>query len=270
MSSPQFNNAPRRWPVAIKPSRTGVIAVKQLSVIATNASQALLRPLKDQPADLIARNPLENERESISLLRQCGLQPTFERAGGGMTPKSVALNPSEATDWQQCGEIIAELVAPAPEEKILEWLGMMSVLVAKQGQDQSVSKLELVAYARKLRGWPADVVRTVLDRYPDHHKWWPEWRDLRVMLAEAGRERMMLAESFNRWIAAPDFMAKREGIAQLEGQTRRLAAPVPQAQRITTAARDVPQEYSADERQRLMDAHKARLRSADTKGQADG
>lgn len=244
--------------------------MKQLSVIATNASQALLRPLKDQPADLTVRNPLENNRESISLLRQCGLQPTFERAGGSLTPKSVSLNPSEATDWQQCGEIIAELVAPAPEEKLLEWLGMMAVLVAKQGQDQSVSRLELVAYARKLRGWPADVVRTVLDRYPDHHKWWPEWRDLRVMLGEAGHERMMLAEAFNRWIQAPEFMARREGITLPEGQTHRLPAPTPQAQRIVTAARDTPQEYSADERQRIMDAHKARLRAADVKGQADG
>ena len=244
--------------------------MKPLSVIVTNASQALQRPSIDQPADWLDNTPLENQRASIQLLKRCGLSPKFERAGGSLTPKSVSLNPSEATDWQLCGEIISELMAPAPEEKILEWLATMSVVVAKKGEDEKVSRLEMITYTRKLRSWPADVVHRVLDRYPDQHKWWPDWYDLRPLLAEEARERMMLSEAFNRWVSAPEHMARREGLAAPDGATKRLPAPVPDVQRIVTPSRDRSEEPSHEERERLMRAHKARLRAAEDKSNQQG
>ena len=119
-------------------------------------------------------------------------------------------------DWQKCSQTIGELLAPADEESIVQWIGRLGALVAKKDKDGEAADIELLAYAQKLREWPGDVVRDVLNRYPDDHKWWPEWATLRALLAEASAERMALAAAYRRWIEAPEFMARREGIAPPE------------------------------------------------------
>jgi hypothetical protein len=105
------------------------------------------------------------------------------------------------------------LLAPADEESLITWLIRLGSLVAKKERDGESTELELLAYAQKLQEWPGDVVREVLNRYPDEHKWWPEWATLRAMLADAAGERMAIAAAYKRWLEAPDFMARREGIA---------------------------------------------------------
>lgn len=116
-------------------------------------------------------------------------------------------------DWEACSQTIAELLAPADEETLITLLVRLGSLVAKKERDGETTEIELLAYAQKLQEWPGDVVREVLNRYPDQYKWWPEWATLRGLLAEAASERMALAEAYKRWLAAPDFMARREGIA---------------------------------------------------------
>lgn len=187
--------------------------MKPLSVIVTNASRATLPRLQEQPQELRRQPASKNTAEAVSRLRQYGLRPSFERAGGSMTIRSVALNPSPQTNWEACSQTIAELLAPADEESLVTWIGCMGALVAKKDQGGEVSELELLAYAQKLQEWPGDVVRDVLRRYPDENKWWPEWFDLRQMLASEAAERMALATAYRRWIEAPEFMARREGIA---------------------------------------------------------
>ena len=196
-----------------------------LSAIVTTASRATLPRLNRQPESLLRQAPHRNTAEAVSLLRQCGLRPSFERTGGSMTVKAVALNPSTEVDWEKCSQIIAALVAPADEGSLVTWIGRMGALVAKKDRDGDVTELELLAYAQKLQEWPGDVVREVLNRYPDAHKWWPEWATLRALLASAASDRMMLAEAYQRWLAAPDFMARREGLAP--------PAPVPMLPRET-------------------------------------
>lgn len=187
--------------------------MQPLSVIVTNASRATLPQLPHQPEHMLALLPAENERTALSLLRGFGLQPKFAHAGGGMTVTEVALTPGPETNWQQCGLLIAGLMAPAKEEDILQWLTTMGVLVAKKEQGETISTLELVAYARKLRAWPGDIVKQVLDTYPDEHKWWPEWKTLHDLLKQAASTRLALSSAFRRWTEAPDFMAKREALA---------------------------------------------------------
>lgn len=184
--------------------------------IVTNASRATLPRLSSQPPRMARQPAVRNTEEAVSLLRLSGLRPSFERAGGSMTVTGAKLNPSTEVDWARCSQTIAELLAPADEESILQWVGCLGALVAKKDKDGEAADIELLAYAQKLREWPGDVVRDVLNRYPDDHKWWPEWATLRALLAEASAERMALASAYRRWIEAPEFMARREGIAPFE------------------------------------------------------
>lgn len=232
--------------------------MKQLSVIATNASRAILPQLPSQPKEMLLASPLENERTARSLLQECGLQLKYTLAGGALTPTSVTLVPTPQTNWQQCGLVIAGLMAPAPEESLVQWLSTMSVLMAKKDQAEQVSELEVIAYAQKLREWPGDVVRVVLSRYPDEHKWWPEWFDLRNALKAEAASRLMLAETFRKWIQAPEFMARRSGLSEPEALARALPAPVRQ-QEVPKAPEIVPEPMTAEERDARMKAMKAAI-----------
>ena len=184
--------------------------------IVTSASRATLPRLNSQPPQMARQPAVKNTEEAVSSLRLSGLRPSFERAGGSMTITGVRLNPSTQVDWQKCSQTIGELLAPADEESIVQWIGCLGALVAKKDKDGEAADIELLAYAQKLREWPGDVVRDVLNRYPDDYKWWPEWATLRALLAEASAERMALAAAYRRWIEAPEFMARREGIAPPE------------------------------------------------------
>lgn len=124
----------------------------------------------------------------------------------------------------------------------------MGTLVAKKERDSDVTELELVAYGQKLMEWPGDVVRDVLNAYPDTHKWWPEWATLRALLAEASAERMAIAAAYRRWIEAPEFMARREGIAPPESPAKLIPAPAntaPPPERPPPAHQWTPEEIDA-------------------------
>lgn len=181
--------------------------------IVTSASRATLPQLNSQPPHMARQPAIRNTQEAVQRLRESGLLPDFERHGGSMTVSGVKLNPGPLVEWEKCSQTIAELLAPADEESLVTWLVRLGALVAKKERDADATEIELLAYAQKLQEWPGDVVREVLNRYPDQHKWWPEWATLRGMLAEAASERMALAEAYRRWLAAPEFMARREGIA---------------------------------------------------------
>lgn len=184
--------------------------------IVTNASRATLPQLNSQPAHMARQPAIKNTQEAVRRLRESGLSPSFERHGGSMTVSGVKLNPGPLVEWEKCSQTIAELLAPADEETLITLLVRLGSLVAKKERDGETTEIELLAYAQKLQEWPGDVVREVLNRYPDQHKWWPEWATLRGLLAEAASERMALAEAYKRWLAAPEFMARREGIAPPE------------------------------------------------------
>lgn len=184
--------------------------------IVTSASRATLPQLNSQPAHMARQPAIRNTQEAVRRLRESGLSPSFERHGGSMTVSGVKLNPGPLVEWEKCSQTIAELLAPADEETLITLLVRLGSLVAKKERDGETTEIELLAYAQKLQEWPGDVVREVLNRYPDEHKWWPEWATLRGLLAAAASERMALAEAYRRWLAAPEFMARREGIAPFE------------------------------------------------------
>lgn len=144
------------------------------------------------------------------------------------------------------------------------WVGVMGALVAKRDQDGSVSDLEVIAYAQKLSEWPGDVVREVLNRYPDTHKWWPEWATLRALLADAASERMAIASAFRRWIEAPDFMARREGIAPPEPPARMIPV-TPSARQSEPESKPPLEEWTPEE----IDQRRRAMKAAILKGEIE-
>ena len=185
--------------------------MQPFSKAVTVASKAILSRPSEQPQALLVRKPHENQHEIMSLLRSAKFSPSVERSLN-MTPTAVRLNPSENADWSMAGQAMAELMAPADDESILIWLGKMGTIMARRETDLVDTKAELAVLAQKLREWPVDVVRHVLETYPDHYLWWPKWKELRDALVAACRDRLMLVETFNRWLDNPEFMAQREGI----------------------------------------------------------
>lgn len=237
--------------------------MKPFYAIVTSASQATLPQLNRQPDAVVKAPPVENLQTALAQLREYGLQPKFQRAGGQMTATSVTLTPGPETDWTRCGQVVALLMAPAPEEAILQWLSTMAALLAKTDRNGETATLEMVAYARKLRAWPGDVVRDVLDRYPDENKWWPEWVTLRRQLAQACSERMAILSAYRQWASAPEFMAMREGLATPAQLVKRIDPPA--IERAIPESLDPPAQLSAEDRDRKLKAMKAAI----LKGEGD-
>lgn len=156
------------------------------------------------------------------------------------------------------------MLAPADEESLITWLIRLGSLVAKKERDGESTELELLAYAQKLQEWPGDVVREVLNRYPDEHKWWPEWATLRAMLADAAGERMAIAAAYKRWLEAPDFMARREGIALPVMPGPALQA-LPCSQQVERKTELPVSEMTAEE----IDQRRKQMQAAILKGDAE-
>lgn len=71
---------------------------------------------------------------------------------------------------------VRKLLAPAPRETVVYWLVELSVITALRQGDDLEQELRLDAYERRLRQYPADVVRYVTVQ----HSWrfWPTWAEM--------------------------------------------------------------------------------------------
>jgi hypothetical protein len=74
-------------------------------------------------------------------------------------------------------------MAPAPGRVIEGWLAELSVLVVSRASDEMSGELRLVAYAKRLAGYPADIVRQVLLGIT--WRFWPSWAELKEELDRA-------------------------------------------------------------------------------------
>lgn len=83
-------------------------------------------------------------------------------------------------DLDRAGKIIDALDAPAPIEKIIEWLTLCAALTAIAKEEDASATLKLKAYAERLCDYPGDVVHKALKEWPDKNKWFPTWAELRA------------------------------------------------------------------------------------------
>lgn len=73
-------------------------------------------------------------------------------------------------------------LSPAPDRTALEWLGELAGLTMPRRASDDGAAITLAAYATRLRAYPADIVRAVLDGWPTQSEFWPTWKELYDLL----------------------------------------------------------------------------------------
>jgi hypothetical protein len=81
---------------------------------------------------------------------------------------------------------------PCSEGAIDRELVRLKMKTAARGLSEQDLAMQLVIYAEDLGAYPEDVVVGVLRPWPDSNKWWPTWRELKVLLDERCERRRAL------------------------------------------------------------------------------
>lgn len=135
---------------------------------------------------LEARTPSEVDKvlQSQALSHNVALRVRFDtrssRDSNGSVTTDFVVRGADAVgqieDMQEMAAKVSSAMTPPDSARIEAWLAEMSVLVVKGKGDQFSDTLRIVAYAKRLAEYPADVVRAALL----DHKWqfWPSWADL--------------------------------------------------------------------------------------------
>ena len=87
--------------------------------------------------------------------------------------------------------VIDQHRAPAPPERLFEWLGVLHTKTIQRKQDQPGIDLTMRVYVTELSKYPADITQTVLTNWPERNKWWPAWAELKEDIAWRDKGAMM-------------------------------------------------------------------------------
>lgn len=107
---------------------------------------------------------------------------------------SLIVTCSASPEADTAERVVSGLLAPAPIEKLVEWITICAVLTAQPREDDMTSELKLKAYAQELARYPGDIVRHVLAEWPRRSKWFPAWAELQAALDKQLGYRPVLAE----------------------------------------------------------------------------
>lgn len=83
-------------------------------------------------------------------------------------------------DLPAAQSVMAGLMAPATADEIGLWLTELSMVTARRSEGAEEAALTLVAYTKRLRGYPGDIVRATLQDWSG--KWFPTWGELKEIL----------------------------------------------------------------------------------------
>jgi hypothetical protein len=86
----------------------------------------------------------------------------------------------ETTDLITCKRIISESLAPASDDEMGNWLGELSTIAIRRGGSAEEGALAVMAYVKRLRAYPGDIVRDTLINWTG--KWFPSWGELKEIL----------------------------------------------------------------------------------------
>jgi hypothetical protein len=115
-------------------------------------------------------------------------------------------------DAQTARAVIDGLSAPAPREKIIEWLTVCAVKTASAKDDDMTSDLKLRVFADDLLQYPGDIVRHVLKEWPSRSKWFPVWKELEDQVQEMAGLRPQIVDKVRSRISRPtQIQASGEG-----------------------------------------------------------
>lgn len=108
----------------------------------------------------------------------------------------------------EAGRIVDEFLWRAAPDKavIAAFFGIRGFLVKRA--DPEDFEHEMVAWAKKLRAWPGDVVLGAIDGWPDQSKFWPTWTEFKDAMGPAMSARYALnaaiRKAANPRLRAPD------------------------------------------------------------------
>ena len=135
---------------------------------------------------LVQRKPSEVDRvlQSQASLLNVALKVEYDTrqttdSAGNVTTHFFAKGGMAFGQVEDLRDVSAKIEAamhPAEAQRIEGWLAELSVIVAKRRDDEFSENLRIEAYAARLKGFPADVVRAAL---LDHTwRFWPSWAEL--------------------------------------------------------------------------------------------
>lgn len=107
--------------------------------------------------------------------------------------------PSEKID--EATAIVQASFAPAPEEEIIKALYVMRRMTRgrdNEERDPESAEVELHAWARQLKDYPADVVISCLQDWPKRSQFWPTWFELRQRLERGVSMRRVMLHVLTR------------------------------------------------------------------------
>jgi hypothetical protein len=106
----------------------------------------------------------------------------------------------DGSDAEEALAMLKRLNAAGGERLAAEKLLELKVLCAgaKATSDNSV-EFELEVLRRRLRNYPADVIREACDEWGDREKWFPDWASLKAVCEEKVLRRRSLLNALKRY-----------------------------------------------------------------------
>lgn len=145
--------------------------------------------LSVQPNRLLERSPAANLAAAVSSLLDCGLLVRHEVTGSRFPPEggwepvmSLTVTSSDSLETETAEKIVDALGAPAPRDKLIEWITVCAVLTVATKDDELSGELKMRAYAERLAEFPGDIVHAVLEEWPRKSKWFPAWAELEAAI----------------------------------------------------------------------------------------
>ena len=111
----------------------------------------------------------------------------------------------DGSDAEEALALLKRLNEPGGERLAAEKLLELKVLCAgpKATSDNSV-EFELEVMRRRLRNYPADVIRESCDEWGDREKWFPDWASLKAICDEKVLRRRSLLTALKLYWASFD------------------------------------------------------------------
>ena len=119
-----------------------------------------------------------------------------------MTAKGCDVSVAADGDLDAACRDLQRLQQPAPMEAIEAWLAELSVIVARRQDDEFAEELRVTAYAGRLRGFPADVVKQAVLRHT--WKFWPSWHELEAVCKQLAAPRQLMIAAMKEQPKEPD------------------------------------------------------------------
>lgn len=183
---------------------------------------------------LSAADPVATDRDLTAYLqRSLGLRLEWKTVWINGEPETVAaqaMMPDDPVKRTAALDAIKQAMEPLSTTEALKLLAQVRLqTISRPAESADLEALGMMM-AQRLMGYPADVVRHVLQTQPDVSKWWPTWAELRERLDLHSRRRKSIAAAA-RSIRADDTEPKKTRITP--AQLAELMAKVRGANRTT-------------------------------------